>query len=52
LDEKGIGTVSILDRYLRVAYSSVEAEDMDELFAEIAGSAAELAAARVAPASA
>ena len=44
LDEKGIGTVSILDRYLRVAYSSVEAEDIDELFAEIAGAAAELAA--------
>lgn len=43
LDEKGIGTVSIQDRYLRVAYSSVEAEDIEELFSAIAESAAALA---------
>ena len=44
LDEKGIGTVSIQDRYLRVAFSCVETEDIDELFAAIADSAAEIAA--------
>ncbi len=44
LDEKGIGTVSIQDRYLRVAYSSVEAEDIEELLSAIAESAAALAA--------
>ena len=40
LDEKGIGTVSIQDRYLRIAFSSVEAEDIEELFSEVAASAA------------
>jgi aspartate/methionine/tyrosine aminotransferase len=45
LDERGIGTVSIQDRYLRVAFSSVEAEDIDELFGEIGLAAARLAAA-------
>ena len=42
LDEEGIGTVSIQDRYLRIAYSSVEAEDIDDLFAAIAEAAAAL----------
>jgi aspartate/methionine/tyrosine aminotransferase len=45
LDERGIGTVSIQDRYLRVAFSSVEARDVDELFAEIAAVADELRSA-------
>jgi aspartate/methionine/tyrosine aminotransferase len=44
LEEKGIGTVSILDRYLRVAFSSVEAKDIDELFGEIVETAKALAA--------
>jgi aspartate/methionine/tyrosine aminotransferase len=44
LDEKGIGTVSIQDRYLRIAFSSVEAEDIEELFAEVVASAAEVVA--------
>ena len=44
LNGKGIGTVSIQDRYLRVAFSSVEAGDIAELFAEIADTAATLAA--------
>jgi len=35
LEEKGIGTVSIQDRYLRIAFSCVEAEHIDELFAEV-----------------
>jgi aspartate/methionine/tyrosine aminotransferase len=35
LDEKGIGTVSIQDRYLRVAFSGVEEAGIEELFAEI-----------------
>jgi aspartate/methionine/tyrosine aminotransferase len=47
LDEKGIGTVSIQDRWLRVAFSSVEAKDIEELFAEISGSAAAIAAAAI-----
>lgn len=43
LSEKGIGAVSIQDRYLRVAYSGVEASNIRDLFAEIAISAADLA---------
>jgi aspartate/methionine/tyrosine aminotransferase len=39
LDEKAIGTVSIQDRYLRVAFSSVEEKLIGELFAEIIDSA-------------
>lgn len=46
LGEKGIGTVSIQDRYLRIAFSSVEAEDIEALFSEIAESAAALATGR------
>jgi aspartate/methionine/tyrosine aminotransferase len=50
LGGKGIGTVSIQDRWLRVAFSSVEAGDVEELFAEIAESAAAIAAAGIAAA--
>jgi aspartate/methionine/tyrosine aminotransferase len=46
LGEKGIGTVSIQDRYLRVAYSGVDSGDIRELFSEIALSAALLASGR------
>jgi len=42
LDEYGIGTVSLLDRYLRVAFSSVEETDVDELCEAIAKAAASL----------
>ncbi|MGA2547398.1 MAG: aminotransferase class I/II-fold pyridoxal phosphate-dependent enzyme [Rectinemataceae bacterium] len=42
LNEKGIGTVSIQDHYLRIAFSSVEAENIEELFAEVGTSAAEI----------
>jgi aspartate/methionine/tyrosine aminotransferase len=42
LDERGIGTISIQDRYLRIAFSCVEASHIGELFAEIAEAAAEL----------
>ncbi len=41
LYEMGIGTVSLLDRYLRVAFSSVEEEDVGELCEAIARAAAE-----------
>jgi len=40
LDEMGIGTVSLLDRYLRVAFSSVEEDDVGELCDAIAVAAA------------
>jgi aspartate/methionine/tyrosine aminotransferase len=39
LDEKGIGTISIQDRYLRVAFSSVEESDIEALYAEILSAA-------------
>jgi hypothetical protein len=32
LDEYGIGTISIQDKYLRIAYSSVELENLEELY--------------------
>jgi aspartate/methionine/tyrosine aminotransferase len=35
LKEEGIGTISIQDRYLRVAYSSVDVEHLEELYATI-----------------
>ncbi len=35
LDEKGIGVISMQDKWLRVAFSSVEAEDVDALYSEI-----------------
>jgi aspartate/methionine/tyrosine aminotransferase len=43
LDEKGIGTISLQDKYLRVAFSSVEAEDIQALCDEIASTASRLA---------
>jgi aspartate/methionine/tyrosine aminotransferase len=46
LDERGIGTVSMQDRYLRVAFSSVEAANVADLYAEILKAATELAAAK------
>ncbi|MDP2816186.1 MAG: aminotransferase class I/II-fold pyridoxal phosphate-dependent enzyme [Rectinemataceae bacterium] len=46
LDEKGIGTISMQDKYLRVAFSSVEAEDIPELCTEISAAAAWLASAK------
>jgi hypothetical protein len=36
LTERGVGTISIQDRYLRVAYSSVELERLEELYTTIA----------------
>jgi aspartate/methionine/tyrosine aminotransferase len=42
--ENGIGTISIQDRYLRVAFSSVEASQVDELYTEICGAAATIQA--------
>jgi len=46
LDERSIGTVSMQDRYLRVAFSSVEASHIEDLYAEILKAATELAAAK------
>jgi aspartate/methionine/tyrosine aminotransferase len=42
--EEGIGTISLQDRYLRVAFSSVEAKDIEALYAAIFAAAAELGA--------
>jgi aspartate/methionine/tyrosine aminotransferase len=42
LREKGIGTISIQDRYLRVAYSSVDVQKLEELYTSIMNSAADL----------
>ncbi len=42
--ERGIGTVTIQDRCLRVAFSSVEAGDIGELLDEIAAAASAIAA--------
>ena len=39
LHEHGIGTISIQDRYLRVAYSSVEVDRLEELYTTIAEAA-------------
>jgi hypothetical protein len=44
LFKKGIGTISIAESYLRVAYSSIDIEDMDRLYAEIFASADEIVA--------
>jgi aspartate/methionine/tyrosine aminotransferase len=41
LKEEGIGTISIQDRYLRVAYSSVDVERLEELYATIMTAAAD-----------
>jgi aspartate/methionine/tyrosine aminotransferase len=42
LNERGIGTISIQDKWLRVAFSSVDEGGLDELYAEIYAAAAEL----------
>jgi aspartate/methionine/tyrosine aminotransferase len=42
LKEDGIGTISIQDRYLRVAYSSVDAEKLEELYTAIMSAASDL----------
>jgi aspartate/methionine/tyrosine aminotransferase len=42
LHDRGIGTISIQDRYLRVAYSSVEVERLEELYSTIAEAASTL----------
>jgi aspartate/methionine/tyrosine aminotransferase len=44
LAERGVGTVSFQDRYLRVAFSCVEEDRIEELFREVLGAAAELEA--------
>jgi aspartate/methionine/tyrosine aminotransferase len=44
--EQGIGTISMQDRYLRVAFSSVEASEVEPLYAAIFRAAAELGAGR------
>lgn len=44
LMEQGIGTISIQDRYLRVAYSSVDLHHLEELFEIIFKTAEELSA--------
>jgi aspartate/methionine/tyrosine aminotransferase len=43
LKERGIGTISIQDRYLRVAYSSVDVEKLEELYTTIMAAASDLA---------
>ena len=43
LQEKGIGTVSIGDKYLRVAYSMLDVDDLDELYESIFATAEKLA---------
>jgi aspartate/methionine/tyrosine aminotransferase len=40
--EEGVGTISIQDRYLRVAYSSVDEERLEELYTTIMSAASEL----------
>ncbi|HUW41932.1 MAG TPA: aminotransferase class I/II-fold pyridoxal phosphate-dependent enzyme [Rectinemataceae bacterium] len=42
LEERGIGTISMQDRYLRVAFSSVEEGGIAELYREIAAAAVAL----------
>jgi aspartate/methionine/tyrosine aminotransferase len=44
LDGKGIGTISIQDKYLRVAFSAVDIENIEDLFTQIFNSAEELSA--------
>jgi hypothetical protein len=41
LNEQGIGTISIQDKWLRVAFSSVDEGGLDEMYAEIYAAAAE-----------
>ena len=42
LDEEGIGTISIQDKFLRVAFSSVDIENIEDLYEKIYKAAAEL----------
>lgn len=35
LEEEGIGTISIQDKYLRVAFSAVDIENIDDLYAKV-----------------
>ena len=42
LKEEGVGTISIQDRYLRVAYSSVDEEKLEELYTTIMTAASAL----------
>lgn len=42
LKEQGIGTISIQDRYLRVAYSSVDVEKLEDLYQTIMQTASDL----------
>ena len=42
LDEYGIGTISIQGKYLRIAYSSVELENLDELYTLVDKAAREI----------
>jgi len=42
LDKYEVGTISIQDKYLRVAYSSVDIEDIEDLYSIIAKGALEL----------
>jgi len=42
LKDKGIGTISIQDRYLRVAYSSVDVEKLEDLYKTIMQTASDL----------
>ena len=42
LGEEGIGTISIQDKYLRVAFSAVDIEDIDDLYNKIYEAAAAL----------
>ena len=42
LEEEGIGTISIQDKYLRVAFSAVDIGDIEDLYAKIYKAASEL----------
>ena len=42
LDEDGIGTISIQDKFLRVAFSAVDIENLDDLYGKIYKAAASL----------
>jgi hypothetical protein len=41
--EKGIGTINLQDRFLRVAFASVDVSQLDDLYQEIFRTADELA---------
>lgn len=44
LDKRGIGTISIQDKWLRVAFSSVDEDDLDGLYAELFDAASSMSA--------